>query len=268
MTQTAFHQKIRITGSLTYDTAFHIGTGKEGEPAADMGVLKDAPDWPVLPGSTLKGCFRATAERLSGYLGATACLLDRSLSKMDCVGDQNYFMKVNHSFKNIRKEQKKLDWLGKNTCHICQLFGSPLQASRIFFSDGQLKRRQGGCQVRNGVVNDRDSGTACHGLKYDFGAGPIATSFEIFIEMENPTSMDLAIVGAVIAEWQSGFRLGGFSFRGQGRTVLTETRIEQVDYRNIAHLQAYLLKRHMQPADALLSDALQKTLNERGDMSC
>jgi len=117
-------------------------------------------------------------------------------------------------------------------------------------------------------VNEQDSGTARHGLKYDFGATPIATSFEICIEMENPTSMDMALVGAVIADWQSGFRLGGFSFRGLGQTVLTETRIEQVDYRNIAHLQTYLLKRSMQPADTLLSDALQKTLNERGGISC
>jgi CRISPR-associated RAMP protein (TIGR02581 family) len=211
MTQTAFHQKIRITGSLTFDTAFHIGSGREDEPAADMGVLKDAQGWPVLPGSTLKGCFRTTSERLAGNLGVTACLLDSSLSKMDCVGDPNYFMKVNHSFKNIRKEQKKLDWLGKNTCHICQLFGSPLQASRIFFSDGQLKRRQGGYQMQDGVVIERDSGTARDGVKYDFESAPNATSFEICIEMENPTSMDMALVGAVIAEWQSGFRLGGCS---------------------------------------------------------
>jgi len=268
MNQTAFHQKIRITGSLTFDTAFHIGSGKEGELATDMGVLKDEQGWPVLPGSTLKGNFRATSEKLAGYLGASACLLDSSLSEIDCVGEQDYFKKMNEEFKTIKGEKYKLDWLSKHTCNVCQLFGSPLKSSRIFFSDGRLKRWQDGYQVRDGVVINRDSGTARHGLKYDFEVAPRDTAFELLIEMENPTSMDLSLVGAVIAEWQSGFRIGGFTSRGLGRTVLTETRIEQVDYRNTAQLQDYLIKRKMHPADNLLSDALQNTLNSQGGISC
>lgn len=269
MNQTAFHQKIRITGALTFDTAFHIGSGKEGDLATDMGVLKDEQGWPVLPGSTLKGKFRATTEKLAGYLGASACLLDRSLSEINCVGDQEYFKKVNEEFKAIKGEKNKLDWLSKHTCNICQLFGSPMQASRIFFSDGRLQKWQGGYQVRDGVVIDRDSGTARHGLKYDFEVAPRDTAFELFIEMENPTDMDLSLVGAVIAEWEAGFRLGGFTSRGLGNTVLTGTRVEQVDYRNKVQLQAYLLKRQMQTANSLLSDALQNTLNApRGDMPC
>lgn len=268
MNQTAFHQKIRITGSLTFDTAFHIGSGKEGELATDMGVLKDEQGWPVLPGSTLKGNFRATSEKLAGYLGASACLLDRSLSEIDCVGDQDYFKKMNEAFKTIKGEKHKLEWLSKHTCNVCQLFGSPLQSSRIFFSDGRLKRWQGGYQVRDGVVIDRDSGTARHGLKYDYEVAPRDTAFELFIEMENPTSMDLSLVGAVIAEWRSGFRIGGFTSRGLGRIVLTETRIEQVNYQDKAQLQDYLIKRKMHPADNLLSDALQKALNAQGGISC
>jgi len=146
MNQTAFHQKIKITGTLIFDTAFHIGSGKEGELATDMGVLKDEQGWPVLPGSTLKGKFRANSEKLAGYLGASACLLDRSLSEIDCVGDQDYFKKINEEFKTIKGERNKLNWLGKHTCSICQLFGSPLQASRIFSATG-------GC--RNGRVVTR-----------------------------------------------------------------------------------------------------------------
>jgi len=105
-------------------------------------------------------------------------------------------------------------------------------------------------------------------LKYDFEIAPRDTAFELVIEMENPTVMDLSLVGAVIAEWEVGFRLGGFTSRGLGSTVLTGTRVEQVDYRNSAQLQAYLIKRQMQPADNLLSDALQNALNVQGDTSC
>ena len=266
MSQKAFHRKIRVTGTLQFDTAFHIGSGKEGELATDMGVLKDGQGWPVLPGSTLKGNFRALAEKLSGYLGLTACLLDTSLSGVHCVGDQKYFQEKNETFKGLKTEKAKLDWLAGHTCDICGFFGSPLQSSRIFFSDGRLSRWQGGFQVRDGVVIDRDSGTARHGLKYDFEVASRDTAFEVIIEMENPTEKELALVSAVIAEWRTGFRLGGFTSRGLGRVILTGTQIEQVDYRNIEQLKDYLLKRVMQPADGLLDGALQEALTLQGGL--
>jgi CRISPR-associated RAMP protein (TIGR02581 family) len=264
MSHTAFEQKIRITGKLVFDTAFHIGSGKEGELATDMGVLKDEQGWPALPGSTLKGCFRTTAEKLAVYLNSAACLLDTKLSGVECVGDQQFFLKVNEQFKQQKSEQEKLTWLDEHTCDICRLFGSPLQSSRIFFSDGRLSRWSGGYQVRDGVVIDRDSGTARPKLKYDFEASPKGTDYEIFIEIENPLETELALTAAVIAEWQTGFRLGGFTSRGLGRVFLTDLSIEQVDYRDADQLKDYLLKRKMQPAGDLLEKALQRVLNAEG----
>lgn len=265
MNQKTFHQKVRVTGTLLFDTAFHIGSGKEGDLATDMGVLKDEQDWPVLPGSTLKGNFRATAEKLAGYLGLKSCMLDTSLSGEDCVGDQEYFKKKKDEFQNIKKEKEKLSWLANHTCHVCQLFGSPLQSSRIFFSDGRLIQWQSGFQVRDGVAIDRDSGTARDGLKYDFEVASKDTAFEILIDMENPAPDELALVSAVIAEWQSGFRLGGFTSRGLGRVVLNECKVEQVDYNDPEQLKDYLLKRTMQPADHLLVEALQTKLIKKED---
>jgi CRISPR-associated RAMP protein (TIGR02581 family) len=261
MNQTSFRQKMKITATLIFETAFHIGSGKEGDLATDMGVLKDNQGLPVLPGSTLKGCFRATAEKLSGYLGFSACMLDSELSGENCVGDQGYFMKVNNEFKEVKTEKGKLAWLGNHTCDVCRLFGSPLQASRIFFSDGALKKWEGGYQVRDGVAIDRDSGTARDGLKYDFEVASKDTEFEVIIEIENPEERELALVAAVLAEWQSGFRLGGFTSRGLGRVVLSQAKVERVDYEDSNQLREYLLNRRMQPADSLLSDALLRSLS-------
>jgi CRISPR-associated protein Csm3 len=246
---------------LIFDTAFHIGSGKEGDLATDMGVLKDRLGLPVVPGSSLKGCFRATAEKLAGHLGLSACMLDASLSGMDCVGDQDYFRRTNEQFKQHKTEKGKLEWLDKHTCDVCKLFGSPLHASRIFFSDGRLIKWQGGYQVRDGVAIDRDSGTARDGLKYDFEVAPADTVFELIIEMENLEEKEFALPAAVISEWQSGFRLGGFTARGLGRVVLTKVKTERVDYGDFAQLKDYLLKRSMRPADNLLPDALKKGLS-------
>ncbi|MBW1987363.1 MAG: CRISPR-associated RAMP protein [Deltaproteobacteria bacterium] len=264
MSNKFFQRKVKIEGTLAFETAFHIGSGREGELATDMGVLIDRNRHPILPGSTLKGNFRTMAERLAGYLGLTACLLDSQLSGTDCVSVESYRKQVIENYKIIKSEPDKLDWLQKHTCTVCQLFGSPLQASRIFFSDGQLLSWDGTLQVRDGVCIDRDSETARHGAKYDFEVVPAGAAFDISIELENPEDRELALVGAALAEWENGFRLGGFTSRGLGKVRLQNRRITEVDYTNTEQLRNYLLHRQMTEVDNLLTDCLQRILNQSG----
>ncbi|MFW6242441.1 MAG: CRISPR-associated RAMP protein Csx7 [Thermodesulfobacteriota bacterium] len=261
MTYSLLEQKVRITGQLTFETAFHIGSGKEGELATDMGVMKDHLDRPVLPGSTLKGCFRATAERLAEYLGASACLLDTELSEVNCVTDQKYFSRKKTEFQELEDERAKLNWIDEHVCRVCRLFGSPVQSSRIFFSDGILQPGNNSFLVRDGVSLDRDSGTARHGIKYDFEVAAADAVFDIVIDLENPDDTDLALVAAVLAEWDNGFRIGGFTSRGLGRVRLHDTQVMKVDLRDADQRTAYLLKREMTPADDLLTDAIGLALN-------
>ena len=58
-------KKIRIEAVVQFVTAFHIGSGRPGETTSDMGVLLDPAGKPILPGSSLKGVFRSTAEKRS-----------------------------------------------------------------------------------------------------------------------------------------------------------------------------------------------------------
>lgn len=258
-----FEKKVKITGELAFKTAFHIGSGKGGELATDMGVLKDRDGSPILPGSTLKGSFRHFAEGLSEYLNLTACMLDSELSGINCVADENYKKEVYDQFKDkkLNTELKKLNWLEKHTCDICRLFGSPMQSSRICFSDGRLIEWGGVYQIRDGVCIDRDTETARHGAKYDFEAAPRDTLFEITIELENPDDKDLAIVAAVIAEWENGFRLGGFTSRGLGKVRLLNKKVSQLDYADPKQLKEYLLKQKMGEDDSLLKGSLSRILS-------
>ncbi|OQX24704.1 MAG: CRISPR-associated RAMP protein [Desulfobacteraceae bacterium IS3] len=256
-----FRRKVKITGDLVFDTAFHIGSGREGELATDMGVLLEADGRPILPGSTLKGNFRSYAERLGSYLGFSACLLDADLSGVNCVGDEKYRKGVYEDFKEIKKEREKLEWLQKHVCDVCKLFGSPLQASRIFFSDGELSEWGRGLQVRDGVCIDRDTETARHGAKYDFEVVPKGAQFKFTIDIENPEDHELALVGAALAEWENGFRLGGFTSRGLGKVSLTNKKVEETDYSNPDQLKNYLLSREMTDAGSLLEDHLEQVLN-------
>ncbi len=260
-----FRTKVKIDGTLAFDTAFHIGSGKEGELATNMGVMIEIDGRPSLPGSTLKGCFRATAERLAAYLGLSACLLDSELSGSDCFTglDQGEQKKRSEAFKG-KTETAKLQWLKDNTCDICRLFGSPLQSSHIFFSDGELINWSNSLQIRNGVCIDRDSETARYGALYDFEVVPAGASFGVTIELENPAEKELAIVAAVLAEWEEGFRLGGFTSRGLGRVKLQDKTVRNLDYTDTDQLKSYLLKREMQTADNLLSESLARILSNSG----
>lgn len=265
---TLFSRKVIITGKLTFDTAFHIGSGKEGELATNMGILKEPDGRPILPGSSLKGSFRAFAERLAGHLKLTSCLLDPSLSRISCVSDNKTGKEVRNKLKEKKfaTEAKRIGLLASNTCDVCALFGSPLKASRIFFSDGKLDLDSWArsIQVRDGVCIDRDTETARPGAKYDFEVVPEGACFRISIELENPTIEDLALVEATLVEWENGFRLGGFTSRGLGRVHLTERKVRQVDYTDADQLKAYLRERTMSDAGDLLGEGLSQVLERQG----
>ncbi len=258
--------KVTIQGSLTFDTAFHIGSGREGEMATDMGVLLE-PDTgrPILPGSSLKGKFRATAERLAGYLGLTACLLDTKLSGVRCVTDESYRRARHEEFQQLEDEEKKLRWLAHHVCDVCAFFGSPLHASRIYFTDGVLKDWSGSLEIRDGVSLDRDSETAREGLKFDFEVVPAAAVFSVRLDLENPSQKELALVGAVLVEWEHGVRLGGKTSRGLGLAHLHDVSVSEVNYTDPDQRLAYFLERQMTPAPNRLQEALQAVLASGGD---
>lgn len=184
----------------------------------------------------------------------TACLLDKTLSGVSCVSDENYRKMVTDDFRNQKTDPERLNWLEGHTCNVCRLFGSPFQAGRIFFSDGILNQWSRTYEIRDGVCIDRDSETARYGAKYDFEIVPQGTSFEVSFDIENPCDNDLALVGSVLTEWETGFRLGGFTSRGLGKVQCVDLKIEQIDYNDIDQLKNYLLRRTMTPTGRSIFD--------------
>ena len=259
--------KTRITADLVFDTAFHVGSGHEGEMATVMGVLRESGSgFPILPGSSLKGNFRSMAERLAPHLGMQACLLDPSLSEVECFTDENFRRQEMQSreYRNLTGEKARLLWLQSRVCDVCALFGSPMHASRIFFRDGRLRTLSETVEIRDGVCIDRDSETARNGFKYDFEVVPAGTSFSVAIDIENPDTRELALVGAVLSEWEQGFRVGGKTSRGLGAARLASVSIGHVDFRDRSLLTEYLIKKTMPPAPTLFTDALEQTLKQQG----
>ena len=231
MTNFGLQQKNRLTASLVFDTAWRIGSGKEGETMSDLGVVMNPKGQPVLPGSSLKGKLRSTCETLSHALGLSACMLNHEVSGVNCTSDVNYYREVREAYQKALQKglQARLQWIDDNTCDVCKLFGSPVQAGRLWVSDGKLKEWASVVQVRDGVVIDRDSQTAVNGLKYDYEVVPPGSQFELCIDLENPTNRDRALLGAAVFEWHAGSNIGGFTSRGLGRFHLKKIKLAGVD---------------------------------------
>ena len=235
-------QKYRLTASLVFDTAWRIGSGKEGETLSDLGVVLDPIGQPVLPGSSLKGKLRSTCETLAHALGLSACMLNHDASGVQCTSDVKYYRKVREDYRKALQKglQDRLQWIDDNTCDVCKLFGSPVQAGRLWVSDGALTEWASVVQVRDGVVIDRDSQTAVDGLKYDYEVVPPGSRFELCVDLENPTDQDMALLGAALFEWHAGSSIGGFTSRGLGRFHLGDIRLAGIDMSDPAQRVKFL----------------------------
>lgn len=244
MTNFGLQQKNRLTASLVFDTAWRIGSGKEGETMSDLGVMIDPKGQPILPGSSLKGKLRSTCETLSHALGLSACMLNHEVSGVKCTSDVNYYRSVREAYQETLKKEKglqdRLQWIDGHTCDVCKLFGSPMQAGRLWVSDGMLKEWASVVQVRDGVVIDRDSQTAVNRLKYDYEVVPPGSQFDLCVDLENPTDRDMALLGAAIFEWHAGSSIGGFTSRGLGRFRLKNIKLAGVDLSDSAQRVKFL----------------------------
>lgn len=239
------NEKIRLTASLVFDTAWRVGSGKEGETMSDLGVMLTTTGEPILPGSSLKGKLRSTCETLSHALGLSACLLNRAASGIDCISDIKYYSAVRANYQSAFQQglNNRLQWIDSHTCDVCKLFGSPVKAGRLSVSDGTLLNDWTSVvQVRDGVVIDRDSRTAVDGLKYDYEVVPPSSRFQFCIDLENPTDADLALLGAALFEWHAGSSLGGFTSRGLGRFHLEDINLSGVDLNNPDQRLKFLTK--------------------------
>ena len=87
--------RYRITGDIVMDTALHIG-GHGTSTITDSPIIRNGDNQPFIPGSSLKGAFRAAVERIVyrisrasvpvGWLTRTNLVLGNSVMKQKTGG--------------------------------------------------------------------------------------------------------------------------------------------------------------------------------------
>ncbi|MBI2566881.1 MAG: hypothetical protein HYV63_07620 [Candidatus Schekmanbacteria bacterium] len=266
--------RLRISLALRFQTAWRIGSGREGE-TSDLGVLLDSRQQPFIPGSSLKGNLRATCERLASALGLSACMLDRRLSGVSCVGDiDDRDLQAELAAEAAgRSSGAPLTWIEQHTCDVCQLFGSTAMAGRIAIADAHLTAASAGngrIELRSGVVLDRDSRTAREGLLYDFEVAPSGVELSTTVEVVYPTDKDRALLGAALFEWLDGMRVGGATSRGLGHATAELLEVKEVNLGDPHHRKDFLVNRQWQVVDvrAFLEQTGAKIAARLGGVAC
>lgn len=220
--------KYLFKGILQMQTALHIGGGNENMRNTDNPVIRTPDGYPFVPGSSFKGVFRSTVEKIAVSLpGITSCQLIEDNTSNKCpTSQQADFAKK----KQNMNEEQLIRALEQNLCSTCKLFGSPYTASKIYFHDMKLETPSDITQIRDGVMIDRDRETAVDQHKYDFETVPPTSEFDMEIMLENPTDTDLALTCIGLNEFISEMAyIGGIKSRGLGNCKIEGLKIYKLD---------------------------------------
>lgn len=231
-----FENRTIIEGTVTVTGGLHIGAGGQTQPGGtDNPVIRDALGRPFIPGSSLKGALRSYCERTLYTLNhpeMPACLITSAVGEclsMDGYAHRVGFEEVETAFENHQiTESEYAEFIQSHLCAVCQLFGSPHQAAKVYVQDLLLAESlPAPVQLRDGVAIDRDLLTAVPKRKFDYEVVPAATSFQLRVLVENASDEELGLLFLALRHLQAeSIPLGGKISRGLGSTTCAIARIQ------------------------------------------
>jgi CRISPR-associated RAMP protein (TIGR02581 family) len=187
---------------------------------------------PFIPGSSLKGMFRAHAERICRTLkDQSVCLPYVHPSKEEKAKDPEsgqagcgFRMEKTPKGKVIKVPSQDAYRL---SCPVCKIFGSTSFVGRMAFSDACIKEgTTWALETRDGIAIDRYTGGVAGGAKYDLevlSRGEFTTSFAV----RNFERWQLGLLSLVLADLGDGLiRLGSGKSRGLGGIKVDIDRFE------------------------------------------
>lgn len=234
-----------IIGVLVLDTPLHVGGSDTLQGSSDHPVVRDQDERPYIPGSSLKGAFRSTVEKLAATIGMAHMEHEVIDQRSDFAS--KFSRRRNEEGWNDRKTVECVEQEWPETAH---LFGTPYTAGKISFSDATLLPDQAHViERRDGVGIDRDAERAVDTLLYNYEVVPGSLQFHFEVRIENPTDTELGLACLGFSELRSGFfTLGAKRSSGLGRCHLRDgSQAFKLDLQHgqpteqLARLQRYLV---------------------------
>lgn len=165
----SFENRAVISWDIVTKSDLHIGGhGSSGPADIDLPVLRNNDDYPVIPGSSVKGVLRTELERLLRGCSVEVCTIPD-------VCYSSRWLKT-----HPERSDKPLD-----PCLVCQIFGSGGNSSPARIRDATANRKL--TVIRDGVAIERKARKAKPGSKYDLEAVPKGTVFSGDVTVENCT---------------------------------------------------------------------------------
>jgi CRISPR/Cas system CSM-associated protein Csm3 (group 7 of RAMP superfamily) len=252
-----------FTGKLNLTGALHIGSGGGGrvgehESLTDATIVRDSHGTAYIPGSSLRGAFRAavcqTAPLLFGANNNTQVREDEAqiarIGTQALEAAQTKYAKLAEEATTADEvphlEHLVQEQLTAQLSSIERLFGTTLWESPLKIPDlypvtcdkepskneTDNKTDPAG-EIRHGVVIDRDTGAAADKLKYDFEVLPKGYCFDLKMQCDIPGMYHdmwcrlLALGLHLLTEEE--LRLGGRIARGVGQVKLENLNVYTLD---------------------------------------
>ncbi|SFP76974.1 type III CRISPR-associated RAMP protein Csx7 [Caldicoprobacter faecalis] len=200
-------------------------------------MYRDGKLVPVIPGSSLKGVFRSSAEQL--LPGSCDIFRDPCAKKIE--GKE----KMKKKEEKTKTEEIKENEIGKErykaSCPACKLFGSTVLKSRIAFNDAYPV---GAFRVghRTSVAIDRITGAAKTNALYEFEYVEDA-SFKCEIRLKNFFRWHLKLLFEVFDRIDQGFvTFGGFTSKGFGQMKIQNVALKVKYYDKKKQAEGYIDK--------------------------
>jgi len=228
-------------GIIKAEEPLRIGVGREETPwgLSDLPVIRiretsKGIETPYIPGSSLKGVLRSTAE-------ATARLHNikpepcSGLTQDSCMKKhiQALGSKLEDIIKNTIKEDedKALQYINEYACLLCKIFGATSYRSKVYLCDAYPFDSSGrilpvAVGVKSGIAIDRTTGAAAPGALYNVEYISPGSMFFFKVVAYNLPNYALALLLNSIQAIDNGYvRLGGFKSRGFGKATINQKRM-------------------------------------------
>ena len=235
-------RELDIEGVLVAKEPLRIGAGKGtklGSPI-DLPLLRvylpGKGEVPFIPGSSLKGLFRAYFDvvilSLGGYTcagsGGSTCMSQKVNFHDKIVNGRTVKVKLE---KIAKKLSAGMDFnnlaqlLWENLCLSCKVFGSQSYRSKIMFYDSYpVKDARIG--IKTGIAINRRTGAAMHRARYRVEYVEPGAMFNFHVKVLDVPNYVLGLFAQGLFELNSGrLKVGGFKTRGFGWVELRDPRI-------------------------------------------
>ena len=241
-----FTGRFHYRGVLVFESAHRIGAERSlAVDAPDTPILRTVDGRPYLPGSSIKGAWRAYSEAIMRTIQAQQ---GHKLFANDPLvqGTTNAPGLTDEKIRQLKKtvdETKIDDELRMQSTWVERVFGNGALASKLLIKDAIIDPASWlRSEIRDGVGIDRDSGRAGHGLKYQFEVVPAGAKFPFEFIVENPSEMELGLVMLGVHAFERGdILLGGAKSRGLGWCRLESNGYQDCRYVGDENLLDYLL---------------------------